>query len=602
MAFSNFQATGSLQRPSVTTKVNHLKPSLSTTLKTPLWRELKQLSMRLDVSNTVKNVSKSLLDVFVGTVFQFVDQPLLPSQSNFAPVDEIGDLVKIMEIEGEMPADFPEGVYIRNGPNPPFGGLKSTVSLFGRSSYAWIEGEGMVHAMYFSKDKERNWNVSYKNRYVESKTFKQEKKLSKPSFLPALEGDSPAILAAYLLNLLRFGEVNKHISNTSVIGHSGKFYATSENHIPQELDIFTLETTGAWDVNGSWGRPFTSHPKTAPGTGELVIMGVDAIKPFYVLGIISADGEKLVHEVDLKFKRSSLSHDIGITQKYNVILDVPLVVDINRLLKGGPLMKFEKDSYARIGVMPRYGDADSVQWFDVENHSTFHILNCFEDENEVVVRGFKALQSIIPGPDFGSNKFDWFSRGFKPIIPSEADQNRSIEDGYLFARCHEWRLNIKTGEVKERYLTGTKFSMDFPVINEEFHGIRNKYGYTQVIDSLASSNCGKRTKSLLNIIHLMIVISSFSLRNLDEDGLVKVEYHNFDENTFCSGAVFVPKDGSSEEDDGWVVSFVHNEETNISQVHIIDAKKFGTEAITKITMPQRVPYGFHGTFFSLPKS
>ncbi|KAF6164199.1 hypothetical protein GIB67_010169 [Kingdonia uniflora] len=549
--------------------------------------------MRLDVFNTVKNVSKSLLDVFVGTVSicrsafapvsVFVvstlsDPPydlqldmglnLIQLQSNFAPVDEIGDLVKIMEIEGEMPADFPEG------PNPPFGGLKSTVSLFGRSSYAWIEGEGMVHASYFSKDKERNWNVSYKNRYVESKTFKQEKKLSKPSFPP-----------------LRFGEVNKHISNTNIIGHSGKFYTTRENHLPQELDIFTLETTDVWDVNRSWGRPFTSHPKTAPGTGELVIMGVDAIKPFYVLGIISADGEKLVHEVDLKFKRSSLSHDIGITQKYNVILDVPLVVDINRLLKGGPLMKFEKDSYARIGVMPRYGDADSVKWFDVENHSTFHILNCFEDENEVVVRGFKALQSIIPGPDFGSNKFCWFSKGFKPIIPSEADQNRSTEDGYLFA--HEWRLNIKTREVKERYLTGTTFSMDFPVINEEFHGVRNKYGYTQVIDSLASSNCGRAKYGKLAKLYL---------DESKEDGLVKVEYHNFDENTFCSGAVFVRKDGSSEEDDGWVVSFVHNEETNISQVHIIDAKKFGTEAITKITMPQRVPYGFHGTFVSLPKS
>ncbi|KAF6165338.1 hypothetical protein GIB67_018782 [Kingdonia uniflora] len=87
-----------------------------------------------------------------------------------------------------------------------------------------------------------------------------------------------------------------------------------------------------------------------------------------------------------------------------------------------------------------------------------------------------------------------------------------------------------------------------------------------------------------------------------EDGLVKVKYHNFNENTFCSGAVFVPKAGILEEENGWIVSFVHNEETKISEVHIIDAKMFGTEAITKITMPQRVSYGFHGTFVSLPKS
>lgn len=31
--------------------------------------------------------------------------------------------------------------------------------------------------------------------------------------------------------------------------------------MPQEIDIFTLETLGNWDVNGAWNRPFTSHPK-----------------------------------------------------------------------------------------------------------------------------------------------------------------------------------------------------------------------------------------------------------------------------------------------------------------------------------------------------
>lgn len=33
--------------------------------------------------------------------------------------------------------------------------------------------------------------------------------------------------------------------------------------------------------------------------------------------------------------------------------------------------------------MPRYGDADSIQWFDVQPSSAFHIINCFEDGDEV---------------------------------------------------------------------------------------------------------------------------------------------------------------------------------------------------------------------------
>lgn len=33
--------------------------------------------------------------------------------------------------------------------------------------------------------------------------------------------------------------------------------------------------------------------------------------------------------------------------------------------------------------MPRYGDVDSLKWFDVETSNMFHIFNCFEDGQEV---------------------------------------------------------------------------------------------------------------------------------------------------------------------------------------------------------------------------
>lgn len=88
------------------------------------------------------------------------------------------------------------------GPNPLFGALKSTVSFLGRSHSTWIEGEGVLHAIYFEKDSSGKWSISYKNKYVESETFKIEKERNKPCFLPAIEGESPAIIAAYLLNMV----------------------------------------------------------------------------------------------------------------------------------------------------------------------------------------------------------------------------------------------------------------------------------------------------------------------------------------------------------------------------------------------------------------
>ena len=45
-----------------------------------------------------------------------------------------------------------------------------------------------------------------------------------------------------------------------------------------------------------------------------------------------------------------------------------------------------------------------------------------------------------------------------------------------------------------------------------------------------------------------------------------MEYHMFEENIFCTGAAFVSKEGSFEEDDGWIITFVHNEDTDVSEV------------------------------------
>ncbi|PQQ04025.1 carotenoid 9 10(9 10)-cleavage dioxygenase 1 isoform X1 [Prunus yedoensis var. nudiflora] len=486
------QVNGSFQTHFISESFNHLKTSLSSAAK-PLFRELQQLPIKKvnNVSETMKNASGKILDALIISMFKFVDQPLLPSQKNFAPVEEIGSLVEINCTEGEIPPDFAEGVYIRNGNNPLFGGLKSAVSIFGQSHQCWVDGEGMLHAVYFKKDQHGSWIISYKNRYVETETFKLEKHIhNKPCFLPVLQGDASAVLAALLLNGLRFGAANKYFSNTNVFEHSGRVYSVTENYLPQEVDISTLETLSDWDVNGAWDRPFTGHPKKAPSSGELVIMGTDAKTPYYVLGVISADGKKL-YKADLKFKRSVLSHDIGVTQKYNVIIDHPLTVDIQRLAMGGQLMKYEKEGYARIGVMPRYGDAESVKWFEVQTNCTFHILNCFEEGNEVVVRGCRALSSFIPGPDGGLNKYEWYSKGFNFEAPASKDL--AAEVGYLLSRLYEWRLNMVTGQVKERNLTGTEFSMDFPFINEQVIGLKHKYGYTQVIDSIASSNSVYKT-------------------------------------------------------------------------------------------------------------
>ncbi|KAI5403283.1 hypothetical protein KIW84_050738, partial [Lathyrus oleraceus] len=236
-------------------------PLLSISKQPNLRSTIPQVSLQFDVAKTVKNNIAKLVDVFVDSFFEFSDKPLLPSMSNFAPVEELREAIVVSSIQGQIPKDFPEGVYIRNGSNPLFGGLKSTNSIFGKSSHVWVEGEGMLHALYFQKSSHGTWNVIYNNKHVETETYNLEKQRNKPLFLPAAQGHSLAILSAYLFNWLRYGTVNKYFSNTSVFEHSGKFYSVAESHMPQEIDILSLKTLNNWELSATWNRSFPSHPK-----------------------------------------------------------------------------------------------------------------------------------------------------------------------------------------------------------------------------------------------------------------------------------------------------------------------------------------------------
>ncbi|GJN29577.1 hypothetical protein PR202_gb17813 [Eleusine coracana subsp. coracana] len=429
------------------------------------------------------------------------------------------------------------------GPNPL--NPKQTIadSIVGSTSYSYYEGHGMLHAVYFNKSSLGEWKISYQNKYVDSDTFQLERENHEVTFLPAVDGQPYATLVAFVLNMLRFGKAVKDGANTNIFEHAGRAFAVTENHLPYEISINNLKTLGPYNVNGAWNQPFTSHPKKIHGSGELVIMGTNIEKPYYVLGVISSDGERLLHKVDLEFDEGKLLHDIGVTKKYNIIMDYPLRFGILRTLLEKPFIEYDMDGKSRIGVMPRYGNAASITWFNVENHCSYHLFNCFEDGNQktyeqVVVRGCRILGPIIPSGRYRVDKSKWYGREFLQPCRDSNDFDPSI-DGILFSRPYEWRLNMKSGTTNEGYITSDKVAMDFPIINDKFIGIRNKYGYAQVVDSLASSKTGLFKYNMIAKLH-------FDVQD---------------------------------------------------KVYIINAKTFSEEAMAKVTLTQRVPYGFHGNFF-----
>ena len=62
--------------------------------------------------------------------------------------------------------------------------------------------------------------------------------------------------------------------------------------------------------------------------------------------------------------------------------------------------------------------------------------------------------------------------------------------------------------------------------------------------------------------------------------------------------VFVARQGGTDEDDGWLVTFVHDVPHGKAELVILDAQDFDRREVARVQLPQRIPYGFHGNWVS----
>jgi carotenoid cleavage dioxygenase-like enzyme len=139
---------------------------------------------------------------------------------------------------------------------------------------------------------------------------------------------------------------------------------------------------------------------------------------------------------------------------------------------------------------------------------------------------------------------------------------------------HEWRFNMKTGEVKSKALD-RDYYCDFPRIHDDLVGKKSRYLYA----------------------------SRFRIADATFDGEMKydnetgeIQTHYFGDNKESGEAIFAPRIDAVDEDDGYVICFVYDKIEESSECHIIDAKRFEDEPVARIKIPQRVPHGFHASW------
>jgi carotenoid cleavage dioxygenase-like enzyme len=62
----------------------------------------------------------------------------------------------------------------------------------------------------------------------------------------------------------------------------------------------------------------------------------------------------------------------------------------------------------------------------------------------------------------------------------------------------------------------------------------------------------------------------------------------------------VPASATAAEDEGWLLTYVYDAARDTSALVMLDAKDFTGKPVAAIALPQRVPFGFHGSWLPEP--
>ena len=344
----------------------------------------------------------------------------------------------------------------------------------------------------------------------------------------------------------RFSELSNGITNTNVISHADKLYAIVEaGGNPVELDD-ELETVASSDFGGTLPGPFSAHPKRCPDTGELHVLGYYPGWEYLQYVVVGSDG--LVRKtVDIPAPTRPMIHDCALTENYFIVFDLPVILDVEGAEAGGGGMpyKWSHSHPTRVGLLPRDGGAEDIVWSSVEPCFVFHSLNAYEDTSGRVVL------DVVRHPKL----FDVGALGSEEGVPT----------------LDRWLVDPAGGAVKESRLC--ERPQEFPRIDERCTSKAHRYGY-----------CGTAGGEGL--------FGGILKHDLERGETL----HRDDPGHLYQEAVFVPRSPDADEDDGYVMAYGHDVERDAGEVVVLHAQDFLGEAVARVELPVRVPFGFHGNW------
>jgi carotenoid cleavage dioxygenase-like enzyme len=338
--------------------------------------------------------------------------------------------------------------------------------------------------------------------------------------------------------------------NTNVGGFAGTTWAIVEaGGCPVEL-TYDLETVGRNDFFGTLPGGFTAHPKLDPETGELHAMAyawaqwMDHIQ--YV--VVAPDG-RVRRTVDIPLPGMSMVHDMSLTERYAVVYDQPCTVDLDLAFAGRFPFRWNPDYGNRVGLLPRDGEAADITWIDVPLGYSFHPMNAHDRPDGSVVIDLCVFDRM----------FDEDILGPFENLP----------------RLERWELRPATATVSTTVVDESP--NEFPRHRGSLTTKPYRYGYCA--SPALDTSAGWPT--------------------------IKHDLETGDRFVFDHGPgraagepVFVGRQGGTAEDDGWLITYVHDLAAGSAEFVVVDAADFDRGYVARVPLPQRVPFGFHGNWVS----
>lgn len=403
----------------------------------------------------------------------------------------------------------------------------------------------------------------------------------------------------------------------------------------------------------------TAHPRVDPMTKELIAFHAVFLPPFCYYSIIQPSSHPASKgavaipppssppaRISLPvpgMKAPKMMHDFGVSHKHTVILDLPLTLDPVNLARGVPVLSYDPAGVFRFGVFPRY-QPGRIQWFETQPCVIFHTANCWNTGAYVVdINGAQLEETSVNllACRLTSESLV-FSAGnlptpvVKPVPPEYAEEEQCRLYYYNFLLSSP-STTSPADELRNpiRYQWAlSAISFEFPTLspNHSMADARYIYGcstgensYTVAlgkaakIDYLAKVDVqtliarGMRhpPQPIKGCVDTRTVAEIMAENNPDDP----IKLFKMPEGWYAQEPRFVPRNESERqsEDDGWLLTYVFDEsqletegegaragecrEDAVSELWVIDARTM-RDVVARVRLPQRVPYGLHGAWFS----